>query len=256
MASSHLIRLGAIKGKHGILEALKHNKRTLQRERGAAVHIDTARTPLNYSLTSVDDPVVISRHAKAQMQYAGIEKPRSNQVMAVEILFSLPVDRHSQDTEPFFNNCYQWTLNTFNGELLSFDIHLDESAPHAHAVILPLIDCKMQGNKMIGNKGNLMRLINLFHNEVAKHYGLSKADRKRLNNTDKQKMERLILSRLTSDSVMKSCVWACVRDAIHNDPLPFAQTLSIDLSSSTLKHKTVKSFVDIKRSHGKGIFQT
>ena len=43
MAASHLIRLGAIKGKSGVLEALKHNKRTLQAERGAGSHIDVTR---------------------------------------------------------------------------------------------------------------------------------------------------------------------------------------------------------------------
>ena len=64
------------------------------------------------------------------------------------------------------------------GELLSIDVHLDESAPHAHALILPLINGKMQGNQLMGSTGNLMRLINLFHKEVARHYGLSRADYK------------------------------------------------------------------------------
>jgi len=41
----------------------------------------------------------------------------------------------------------------FAGELLSFDIHKDEAAPHAHAVILPLIDGKMQGSNMMAEKG-------------------------------------------------------------------------------------------------------
>ena len=40
MASSHLLRLGTIKGKHGVLVAIKHNKRTLQNERGASANID------------------------------------------------------------------------------------------------------------------------------------------------------------------------------------------------------------------------
>ena len=214
MASSHLIRLGAIKGDNGVLFALKHNKRTLQKERGAGLHIDVTRTPLNYSLTEGSDPIAISRHAKAQMQYAGIEKPRKNGVMAVEIVFSLPIDRHSQDTKPFFKDSYEWTHKTFIGELLSFDVHLDESAPHAHAVILPLVDGKMQGNAMMGGTGNLYRLRNLFHKEVAGRYGLSRSDRKRLNAMDKQRLEKLVLTRLKGDAVMQSSVWACFRDAI------------------------------------------
>ena len=253
MAASHLIRLGAIKGKIGVLEALKHNKRTLQAERGAGANIDVTRTPLNYCLTESNTPEAIATHAKVQMVKAGIDTPRINQVMAVEIIFSLPIDRHSHDTYPFFNDCLAWVIQTFAGELLSFDIHLDESAPHAHAIILPLIAGKMQGNSLIGGKGNLMRLINLFYSQIATRYGLAKASKKRLSDKDKQSIERQVLMRLKSDSAMQSSVWPCVRDAIHKDPLPYAQMLSIE-PDKTL-HKA-KSFVDHKRSKGKGVFVT
>ena len=182
-----------------------------------------------------------------------MDVPRKNGVMAVEILFSLPIDRHGQDTRPFFNDCMAWVKQTFAGELLSFDVHLDESAPHAHAIILPLIDGKMQGNSLIGGKGNLMRLINLFYNEIAYRYGLAKASRKRLNAKDKQSIERQVLTSLASDSAMQSSIWPCVRDAIHKDPLPFAQMLSITLEKPT--RKPSKSFVDHKRSKGKGVFE-
>ena len=253
MAASHLIRLGAIKGKSGVLEALKHNKRTLQAERGAAANIDVTKTLLNYCLTDPATPEAIALHAKVQMVKAGIDVPRKNQVMAVEVLFSLPIDRHQQNTKPFFFDCFAWVKQTFAGELLSFDVHLDESAPHAHAIILPLINGKMQGNSLIGGKGNLMRLINLFYSEIATRYGLAKASKKRLSAKDKQSIERQVLTRLKADAAMQSSVWPCVRDAIHKDPLPYAQMLSIE-PDKTL-HKA-KSFVAHKRSKGKGSFIT
>jgi hypothetical protein len=254
VAASHLIRLGAIVSKKGgVLAALKHNKRTLQAERGAGANIDVTRTPLNYCLTDPAAPEAIAMHAKVQMVKAGIDTPRKNQVMAVEVLFSLPIQWHSHVTQPFFNDCLAWVKQTFAGELLSFDVHLDESAPHAHAIILPLIAGKMQGNSLIGGKGNLMRLINLFYNEIATRYGLAKASRKRLSAKDKQSIERQVLMRLKADAAMQSSVWPCVRDAIHKDPLPYAQMLSI-VHDKTL-HKA-KSFVDHKRSKGKGSFVT
>ena len=253
MAASHLIRLGAIKGKNGVLEALKHNKRELQSERGADLHIDVTRTPLNYALAGKDTPANIATHAKVQMLRAGIEVPRKNGVMAVEILFGLPIDRHGQDTKPFFADCHVWVLKTFAGELLSFDVHLDESAPHAHAVILPLVDSKMQGNALIGGIGNFKRLRNLFHSEIANRYGLSMSDTRRLSKADRQTLEREVLTRLKPDKVMQSCVWACVRDAIHKDPLPWAQMLSIEHAPA--KQAKLKSFVDFARSKGKGSFQ-
>jgi hypothetical protein len=253
MASSHIIRLGKVKGENGVLVALKHNKRTLQNERGANSNIDVAKTPFNYSFTRDSTPDTIARLTKAKMIMAGVDKVRKDAVMAVEIVFSLPIDRHNQDTRPFFKDCYEWTQKTFAGEVISFDIHLDESAPHAHALILPLVNGKMQGSDMVGDVGNLKRLINLFHSDVARHYGLSRNDNKRLSSLDKQSLEKLVLTQLQNDPVMQSKLWACFRDAIHNDPMPYAQLLSIELKQKTQK---TKSFIDIKRSKGKGTFIT
>lgn len=253
MASSYLIRLKAVKGKNGVLEALKHNRRELQAERGSPANIDASRSQLNYALHGEDEAQAIATHAKVQMLKAGIETPRKNGVMAVEVIFSLPIDRHKQNTRPYFNDCYEWVKATFcAGELLSFDVHLDEAAPHAHALILPLVDGKMQGNAMMGNKGNLTRIDNLFFNEVAARYGLSKRDSKRLNTADKKTLGREVLKRLNGDSVRNSAIWAWVRDAIMQDPTPCAELLSIEIAPA--KKKT-KHIVDIARSRGKGSFQ-
>ena len=250
MAASHIFRLAAMKGKTKVLDALKHNKRTLQAERGANGNIDATRSHLNYSLTGSNTAEQIALHAKVQILTAGIDKPRINQVMAIEAIFSLPIDRHPQDTTLFFSDCFEWVKRAFAGELLSFDIHLDESTPHAHAVILPLVEGKMQGSAMMGGRGNLMRLINQFHADVARHHGLSSSESKRISAMDKQSLSQLVLTHLKLDAVMQSNVWACVRDLIVNDPLPFAQMLSIKLADKT-QAKT-KSFVAIMTSKGKG----
>ena len=89
MASSHIFRLGRIKGKSGIEEALKHNRREIQQERGASGHISRERIKLNYSLHGDGNAREIAVRAKIAMLEAGIETPRKNGVMGVEILFSL-----------------------------------------------------------------------------------------------------------------------------------------------------------------------
>jgi hypothetical protein len=253
MASSHLLRLGRVKGKNGVLEALKHNKRELQNERGAQSHIIASRSHLNYALHGDLTAQDIATHSKVQMLKAGIETPRINCVMAVEIVFSLPIDRHNHDTRSFFDDCCEWTKQTFAGELLSFDVHLDESAPHAHALILPLINGKMQGRDLIGNSGNLYRLINLFHRAVGAKHGLSRLDKLRLNQSDRESLGREVLKRLRGDSVETSAIWAWVRDGIMKDPEACAQMLGVAVSPVQKKQK---HFVDIKRSKGKGAFLT
>lgn len=250
VATSYVFRLGAMKGKSVILDALKHNKRTLQAERGAGGNIDATKSHLNYSLTGNYTPEHIAMHAKVQMVKAGIDKPRSNQVMGVEIIFSLPIDRHAQDTKPFFLDCRDWVIKNFDGELLSFDVHLDESAPHAHAVVLPLVNGKMRGSDMMGGKGNLLRLINKFHTDIALRYGLSKSESKRLSLMDKQALSSMVLSQLKADPVMTSRIWAYVRDLVVKDPLPCAQMLSIKIP--TARQAKGKSFVSIMTSKGRG----
>ncbi len=247
MAASYLLRLGKVKGKNGVLSALKHNKRELQ----AGANIDPLRTSFNYFSTGADAAEQVDRRAKVLMVQAGIDKPRKNGVMALEIIFSLPIDRHQQDTRPFFKDCLEWVQKHIPGVLLSFDVHLDESAPHAHALILPLVDNRMKGNEIMGGKGNLMRLINLFHTEVARHYGLSRNETKRLTSQNKAHMVKQVLYTLAADPVKKSMVWPCVRDAVQKDPLPYAQLLGIEYKRKPSVYAG-KSFVQIMTSKGKG----
>lgn len=250
MSKTYLLKLGSINGKNGLLNALLHNKRQLQRERNSNSHIDFVKSILNYSLVGDDTAVNIANYARLQMFKAGIEKPRKNGVMAVEIIFSLPPSWHNRDTKPFFLDCYQWVLRNFDGELLGFDVHADEAAPHAHAIILPIINGKMQGNKMKGNTSNLRRLNNLFHMEVAQQYGLSKSEFKRLTSLQKRSIEQCVLSHLKQDSVIESSIYSCVRDNIRNDPIPYAVALGIELKIP--KPKVTKSFIQIMTSKGKG----
>lgn len=255
MAASQLFKIESVNSKKTkLLVALKHNKRTQQAERGALANIDATRSHLNYSLTGSQTPEQIDLQAKVQMLTAGIDiqKQRKNAVVAVEIVFSLPIDRHAQDTTQFFSDCYAWVKLNNPCELLSFDVHLDEAAPHAHALILPIIDNRLQGDKLKGNRDNITRLSDLFYDEVGKPHGLSKGTKARLSAADKQILVKIILTRLKPDAAMRSVVWDCIRDLIVQYPAAFADRLSIELLPAT--GVKIKSFVDHKRSQGKGSF--
>ena len=86
MTSAHLMRIGKIKGNGRVLAAAKHNKRNTQHERKGTQHIDFTRSSLNYALVGDTSPKDIADHAKSQMKKAGIEKPRANAVLAIEII--------------------------------------------------------------------------------------------------------------------------------------------------------------------------
>ena len=234
------------------LPAIKHNKRETQREFGAPDNIDLERTPLNYSLHGLDAAIDVERYSNSLLALAGISTVRKNAVWAVEIVFSLPDTWHSKDTKNFFQDCYQWTLKTFAGELISFDIHLDEAAPHGHALIFPLIDGKLQGNKIKGGLKELYERYDSFYKEVASKYGFTAPSKKLMSSRDKELLAKNVMKALSNDSIKSSLVNQCIRDSIYGNPLPYAQALGIPLPTSS--ENTTKSFVDIKRSAGYGSF--
>ena len=182
------------------------------------------------------------------LKAAGIAKLRKDCVLAVEVLYSLPVN-HTVNLGTFFEDCLTWTRANFGGVVLSFDVHLDESMPHAHALILPLIDGHMNGSDMVGNKYDLQLMHMSFHEVVGVLHALEKPANKPLGQA-KLDTCRDVLDMLRSDPAMESQIWLPIRDSICNDPSPFAHVLGIQVTKP--KARKERSFVDIMISKGKG----
>ncbi|TCV85872.1 MobV family relaxase [Sulfurirhabdus autotrophica] len=247
MAASQLLRIGKLKGSGRLLVAAKHNRRTIQAELGADSHIDATRSCLNYSLVGAETPALIASQAKDLMLNAEISKLRKDAVQGIEIIFSLPPAKHQEDTRQFFYDCMTWTCKHFGGVILSFDVHLDEAAPHAHALILPLENGRMIGSDMVGNRKHLRALQDSFYIHVASKHGLRKPNRKLLGFA-KTDTEQAILNHLKNDSVMLSACWPLVRDLVHQDPFPFAELLGI----KPARKRDNRTFTQIMISKGKG----
>jgi hypothetical protein len=248
MAASHILRLAKLKGGGRLLAAARHNRRTIQSELGADSNIDVTRSKLNYSLAGAGTPEAINADAKALMQAAGIDKTRKDCVQAVEVIYSLPAS-HNVNLQAYFEDCLKWTRLQFRGHVLSFDVHLDESAPHAHALILPLVDGRIVGSDMVGYKSRLRLLQTGFYEAVGIKYGLQRPSAK-LSGQTKSDTARAVLNRLKSDPVMKSLLWPLIRDLISNDPAAFAHVLGIVIAKA--KARVQKSAVAIMTSKGKG----
>lgn len=246
MAASHVLRLAKLKGGGKILAAAKHNRRTIQNEIGAGGHINATRSTLNYSLAGAETPEAIAAEAKTLMQAAGIEKPRKDFVAAVEVVYSLPAN-HRSNEQTFFVDCLEWTRAYFGCPILSFDVHLDESTPHAHALLLPLVDGCMVGSDMVGNRARLRTLQATFYTEVGIKHGLQKPI-PRLSGQAKEKAESSVLNQLKTDPAMQSVLWPRIRDLIRNDPASFASLLGLEVAKPTPN----KSAVAIMTSRGRG----
>jgi Plasmid recombination enzyme len=247
------LRLGKIKGRTGVLNAARHNKRAIQAEHGAQSHIDPRRSELNESLHGPNNPGEVAQVAKDRMAAAGIANTRKDAVMAVEIIFSLPVE-HIVDERAFFVCCWEWAAEEFGGveNILSVDIHRDEAAPHCHVLILPLQDGRMVGSRLMGNRKRLSALQNQFHLKVGRHFGLRKAP-KRVSTATKASAAKAVERRLRErhDGAIRSALWPNIRDLIYADPAPYLLALGMELPNLATT-RPMKTMAQIFISKGKG----
>lgn len=249
MSGAAFLRIKKLKGGGIITVAARHNRRVIQAEIGASGSIDPTRSHLNETLmgaTTADD---VGQLANDLMASAGISKLRKDAVRGLEIVFSLPPN-HQLDDRAYFTDCVAWAAKHFACPVLSADIHRDEAQHHCHLLLLPLIDGRMDGSNLFGNKYTLLALQKDFHDKVASGYGLSKAPA-RLSGSAKQSAWRAVLQRLreTGDKALQSILWATIRDKIEGDPAAFLVALGMELKTPAKKQK---QFVDYVTSTGKG----
>ena len=252
MSASGFFKMQKLKGSGKVLAASRHNKRLIQAEQGADSHIDAARICLNLSLHGPDSPEAVARLAKDRMAAAGVRPQKKNAVLALEHVFSLPANTDI-DLKAYFNDCVQWVARNFGGldNVLSADVHLDESAPHLHVLILPLVDGRMNGSDLFGNRQRLQFLQNDFHAAVAGCYGLAKAPA-RLQGQAKAKTVKTVIEQIqvTNDTALTSALWPLIRDWIARDPVACAQVLGLEVTKAAGKPQ--RSTVQIFTSKGKG----
>ncbi len=251
MSGAAFLRIKKLKGGGIITVAARHNRRVIQAEMGATGSIDPARSHLNETLYGPPTADGVGQLAKDLMTAAGVVKLRKDAVMGLEFVFSLPTD-HQLDDRAYFGDCAAWVADQYGGaqNVLSVDIHRDEGAPHCHVLLLPLIDGRMIGNKIIGGKQKLMATHKQFHETVASRYGLRKAPA-RLTGASKQTAAAAVLAKLksTSDPTLSSVAWATIRDGIETNPGPWLLALGIEID---VKKKPLKTMAQIFTSKGKG----
>ena len=249
MSGVGMMRIKKLKGNGIITVAARHNKREIQAELGATASIDSTRSHRNEALVGPSTAAGVGQLAKDLMTAAGVLKLKKGAVAGLEIVFSLP-PRHVIDDRAYFTACAEWAVGKMEGVILSVDIHRDEAAPHCHVLMLPLVNGKMNGSDMVGNRQKLMATQKDFYAAVASKFGLSKAPA-RLSSSAKQAGAKAVLQKLreTSDSALQSAAWAVIRDAVERDPSPFLLALGIEVKAT---EKKLKPFVDYVTSKGKG----
>lgn len=230
MEHVQFLRIKKLTGKNIIAVAARHNLRELQAEIGGAGHIDPARTADNYLLRGEATAAGVAGYANHLLSEAALSRPlRKDAVRSLEIVFSLPPGS-AIGHRRYFEDASKWAEKYFQAPVLSVVVHLDEAAPHCHVLLLPLVNGRMVGSDMLGNRARLQTMQADFHVNVGLGYGLTRQTApKRISAALRRQAAFMVLetiganpSRLNKASIRQAMV-----DAIAHDPEPLLMALGL-----------------------------
>ena len=231
--------------------AAKHNKRELAHELEERGRIDPERTRLNYPIAGAIDSTGVVAMALQLMESVGTspEQKRRDYCQAIEIVFSLPANT-TIDIKRYFADCFGWCRARFGAEnILSVDVHLDESSPHCHALIAPIQSGCWTGSKLIDH-ANTKALNESFSKQVASVYGLKIMER--LTGSRKGEAVAMVLEHIENydRGLLQSPAWLPLRQAIERYPDPFIASMGLELKDKP--QVKMKTMAQIFTSTGKG----
>lgn len=241
---SQHVSIKKLSGVHIIKLAAAHNLREIQAEIGAAFPINPEHFETNIVMEGPTTAAAVASFAKELMEAAGAEIRRKDAVRAIELLISLPAHLLI-DRPAFFSDSLNWAKHYFNVPVLSAVVHLDESSPHCHVLMLPLRDGKMKGAAITGGPGSIMAMHHDFYSVVGSIYALQRPRKgPRLTSSVRNKCGELVTNAVLGDSTLfdKPEVAAAFKQMVVNDPLPIMDALDIGVPYPP---KNSMSFVEI-----------
>ena len=215
-------------GKRSLNAACKHNRRTLMHSDSDP--IDPTRSHLNLSLLDTPGtPKEVVELSDRLMAERGFRPKRADASIVVEGVFSLREEPKAFDMVAYFSESALWLVNNFGGQLLSADVHMDQSHPHCHVlVLLPLVVGGPSGSSVIGFKQQSYKRRLAFFDQVASKYDL-RMPPPTLSAADKRLQARRVHEHLhaTGDPAIYSALWSRFSNGINRDPRGYGADLGL-----------------------------
>ncbi|WP_434655716.1 plasmid recombination protein [Chromobacterium violaceum] len=147
-----------------------HNTRSIAAELrgGPGARIDPARVHLNRILAGPNTAEeIVASHARI-LEMFGAQPKRKDQITLIEAV----VDPRQPLEDPiaFFEAAKDWLVCWYDCPLLSAVAHFDESAPHMHCLFVPIRDGRLQGDAIMGKRGDLARMQCDFQAAICKRF--------------------------------------------------------------------------------------
>jgi len=241
-----VLRIKKLKGKRIVLAAAKHNLRELVAELGADSHIDIHRMSNNTIIKGSKTAKGVADYESSLLADAEFPHPlRVDSVRAIELIFSLPPDSKINHLD-YFSAASDWAGKFYNVPILSSIIHADEAAPHCHVLMLPLVDGKMIGSALAGNKARYLATQSDFHAQVAAKYGLVRqSPQKRHSLAVRKDIASKALALIKSDHNLlnEPSIKDALLDLFAANPVSLASALGFEVKPP--KQSKEKSFVEI-----------
>jgi len=211
-------------------DAARHNLREIQSELGSIGNINVKQTPNNLVIegSNRSEGIVSLAYEIAANAGMDLSQRRYDYCQAIELIFSLP-NNSAIEPHNYFQKCLQWVKSAYLLPVLSAVIHMDESAPHCHILLMPLgHDGVYVGSKPIG-KLETKKQIESFYSHVALPFGLKRQGAK-MRGAIKQAAIDLILERckIAGLEVANGVLWPIFEASIKKDPVPALEALNID----------------------------
>lgn len=247
MTHAHFLRMKGLKGKAIIVTAAKHNLREILAELGGdqGATIDPSRTLLNCILRGPVTAAGVASEARALMATAGIATLRKDALRGLEIIFSLPAET-TVDQGAFFDDALSWAEQWFSVPILSAIVHNDEAAPHCHVILLPLVDGRMRGSELMGNRMKIMAMQGDFQTKVGQRYGLARqAAPARPSAAHRQQAIDAALAVLEANSGLQAGLLRVLLEPHKVNPEPLLLALGIAMPAAKPKTKRADTFAGI-----------
>lgn len=128
-------------------------------------NIDHTRTNLNYNLRPGGDVCErVQQAVHTHEQEAGKAVRKDANVM-FDWVVTLPQDCPQERTEEFFESVVSFIEQRYGKDnILGAYVHMDETTPHVHVPVVPMMDGRLRASKMV-NRNDLLR----FHGELSEH---------------------------------------------------------------------------------------
>jgi len=226
------ISLSKINGRKpcSLKDAARHNLREIPSEFGAIGRINPMKTPKNWVMHGSGDADGVVALALEISTNAGVDlcHKRHDYCQAIELIFSLP-DKSEIEPRQYFEKCLQWVERAYALPVLSAVVHMDESAPHCHVLLLPL----NREGRYVGSapleKPETKKKIESFFVQVAGPAGLNRQGAK-LRGGIKQAAIRVVLEQCGVLGLpdANGPLWPVFEAGIKRDPAPALEALSIN----------------------------